>query len=65
MSFDDYLIEASILNDDSNYKVLDKIFSKEQKIAIHVFLQRELAKEMAVFKDELNKKFINYDNRMF
>lgn len=66
MSFDDYLIETTIQNEDNiNYKKKDTIFTKEQKIAIHVFLQRELTKEMAVFKDELNKKFINYDNRMF
>ena len=65
MSFDDYLIETKIPNDETNYQKIDRIFTKEQKIAIHIYLQRELTKEMAVFKDELNKKFINYDNRMF
>ena len=66
MSLYDNSIEKDLFNmDETLYQSIDKIFSKEQKIAIHIFLQNEITKEMASFKDDLNKKFINYDNRMF
>ena len=66
MSLYENIIEKDIFNMDNNlYENIDKLFSKEQKIAIHIFLQNEITKEMASFKDDLNKKFINYDNRMF
>ena len=62
----DNIVEKDIFNMDENlYQSIDKTFSKEQKISIHIFLQNEITKEMAIFKDDLNKKFINYDNRMF
>ena len=66
MSLEAYFNDENISNEkDPIYKSIDRLFSKEQKIVIHIFIQKEITKEMAIFKDELNKKFVNYDNRMF
>ena len=66
MSLEAYFNDENISHEkDPIYKSIDRLFSKEQKIVIHIFIQREITKEMAIFKDELNKKFVNYDNRMF
>ena len=66
MSLEAYFNDENISNEkDPIFKSIDRLFSKEQKIVIHIFIQKEITKEMAIFKDELNKKFVNYDNRMF